>query len=81
MHLMARSRKGTRHFPVVVELDEDGVYLVSCPQFKGCHSYGKTVDEALANIREAIELCLQEEPVGAQRRFVGFREVELEVHG
>ena len=73
--------KGTWHFPVVVEQDEDGVYIVSCPQVKGCHSYGKTVDEALTNIREAIELCLQDEPQEAQPRFIGLREVELEVHG
>jgi len=28
-------------FPVIVETDEDGYYIVSCPLFKGCHSYGK----------------------------------------
>ncbi len=41
-------------FPVVVERDEDGVYIVSCPVLQGCHSYGRTLEEALANIREAI---------------------------
>ena len=42
--------------PILVELDEDGVFIVSCPMFKGCHSYGATIDEALDNIKEVIEL-------------------------
>jgi predicted RNase H-like HicB family nuclease len=48
------------HFPVVIEQDEDEVYIVSCPVFKGCHSYGKTVDEALVNLKEVIEVCVEE---------------------
>ena len=35
------------HLPIIVEQDEDKVYIVSCPQFKGCHSYGSTIDEAI----------------------------------
>lgn len=81
MQAMVRGKKPTRHFPVVVEVDEDGVYIVTCPVFKGCHSYGKTVEEALANIREAIELCIEEAPDAPANRFVGFREVEFEVDG
>lgn len=53
----------TLHFPILLEQDEDGVYIVSCPSFQGCHSYGKTVDEALKNIREVIEISLEETPV------------------
>jgi predicted RNase H-like HicB family nuclease len=49
-------------FPVVIEKDEDGVFIVSCPLFKGCHSYGHTIEEAMENIKEAIILCLEEEP-------------------
>lgn len=49
-----------KQFPVFVEKDEDGFYVVECPLFKGCYSQGKTLDEALSNIREVIELCLEE---------------------
>jgi len=49
-----------KQFPVFVEKDEDGFYVVECPLFKGCFSQGKTLDEALNNIREVIELCLEE---------------------
>ncbi len=48
------------HLPIVIEMDEDGYYIASCPQFKGCHSYGETLEEALENIREVIEICLED---------------------
>ena len=47
-------------FKVFLEPDEDGGYVVVCPSLQGCHSQGDTVEEALANIREAIELCLDD---------------------
>lgn len=47
-------------FKVLLERDEEyGGYVVTCPSIQGCHSQGKTAEEALANIREAIELCLE----------------------
>jgi predicted RNase H-like HicB family nuclease len=65
------------HFPVLLEQDEDGIFIVSCPSFKGCHSYGKTVEEAMVNIREAIEACVEDEKPNMYNRFIGFREVEM----
>jgi predicted RNase H-like HicB family nuclease len=57
-----RITKSTPHkiFPVLLEKDEDGVYIVECPIFSGCYSQGKTVDQALKKIKEVILLCLQE---------------------
>jgi predicted RNase H-like HicB family nuclease len=55
------------------------VFIVSCPAFKGCHSYGRTVDEAIANIREVIAMCLEEEQPEQLNHFVGFREIEVPV--
>ena len=46
--------------PVFIEKDEDGFYVVECPVFEGCYSQGKTVDEALRNIREVIRLIVEE---------------------
>ncbi|MBE8539842.1 type II toxin-antitoxin system HicB family antitoxin [Geoglobus acetivorans] len=65
-------------FPVIVEVDEDGYYIVSCPLFKGCHSYGETIEEALGNIKEVIEMCLEEEGLDESLKFIGYREVEVE---
>ena len=45
--------------PVVLTPDEDGGFVVECPLIPGCISQGDTREEALANIREAIELCLE----------------------
>jgi len=48
-------------FPVLVEKDEDGFFVVECPLIQGCYTQGKTLDEALKNIHEVIELCLEEQ--------------------
>ena len=49
-----------KKFPIIVEQDESGFYVVECPVFRGCFTQGKTIDEALKNIKEVIELCLEE---------------------
>jgi predicted RNase H-like HicB family nuclease len=45
--------------PVVLTRDEDGMFVAECPVIPGCISQGQTREDALANIREAIELCLE----------------------
>lgn len=49
----------TMKFSVTVDRDEDGVWVTSCPAIPGGHSQGATREEALANIEEAIALCLE----------------------
>ena len=46
-------------FSVVLDRDEDGVWVAECPSIPGCVSQGSTREEALENIREAIALCLE----------------------
>ena len=46
-------------YRVIVEQDEDGIYVVEVPALPGCISQGKTRSEALVNIKEAIELYLE----------------------
>ena len=46
-------------FPITVFQDEDGVYISECPVIPGCVSQGKTEDEAIINIGEAIKDCLE----------------------
>jgi predicted RNase H-like HicB family nuclease len=58
--------KGSRQFPVVITKDEDGFYVAECGLFEGCYTQGKTLDEALKNIKEVISLCLEEG--GSKRR-------------
>jgi predicted RNase H-like HicB family nuclease len=45
----------TYHFTIILEREEDGGYHGYCPALKGCHSQGDSLDEAIANVREAIE--------------------------
>ena len=45
-------------FKVVLEVAEEGGFIVSCPAIQGCHSQGDSVEEALENIKEAITGCL-----------------------
>jgi len=69
-----------KNFPVIVEQDEDGVFIVECPALKGCSSYGYTIDEAMANIREAIEVCLEENEIHiSSGKFLGWREIEVAI--
>ena len=44
---------------IVLEKEEDGGYSAHCPALKGCHSQGRTREEALENMQEAIELYLE----------------------
>jgi predicted RNase H-like HicB family nuclease len=62
MHMKKHTLKSVAHkfFPVFLERDEDGVYIVECPVFSGCYSQGKTIDQALKKIKEVITLCLEE---------------------
>ena len=44
---------------VTIDRDETGVWVAECPAIPGCVSQGETKPEALKNVREAIELCLE----------------------
>lgn len=69
---------GERKIPLLVEKGEDGFYVVECPVLKGCYTQGKTIDEALSNIREVIDLILEEK----ENRMIlkNYRPVELSLH-
>ena len=48
------------HLKVVIEEDEVvGGYVVSCPSLPGCFFKGDTIEEALENIKEAVQACLE----------------------
>jgi len=46
-------------FNIIIDRDETGAWIAECPSIPGCFSQGVTKEEALANIREAVELCLE----------------------
>ncbi len=75
---MKPRHKPTRyHLPVLIEQDEDGVFIVSIPTLRGCRSHGRTLNEAMANIAEAAVLCLEDEKPTSGGIFVGVRDLEI----
>jgi predicted RNase H-like HicB family nuclease len=46
-------------FNVTIERDEDGMWVIECPSIPGCVSQVRTKEEALRNVKEAIQLCLE----------------------
>jgi predicted RNase H-like HicB family nuclease len=60
--------------PVLVEKDEDGFFVVECPLLQGCFTQGKTLDEALKNIHEVIELCLEEQKEALVEQLAAIKE-------
>jgi predicted RNase H-like HicB family nuclease len=62
---------------VVIEQDEDGVFIADVPVLPGCHTQGRTREEAMANLREAISLYLETKgpPI---TRVVGFERITIE---
>ena len=69
---------GKPQLPLFVEKDEDGLYVVECPLFEGCYSQGKTLDEALKNIREVIYLIMDERE--SREVLKSYRPRELSLH-
>lgn len=62
----------TKEFYVVIERDEDGLYVGEVPQLKACYSQGETIDELMVNIREVVEMCLEElEETESITEFIG----------
>lgn len=73
-----RDNKHVYLLPLVVEKDEDGFYVVECPLFSSCYTQGKTLDEAMKNIREVIALCLDEKE--NRQRLHAYHPQELSFH-
>ena len=70
-----------RRFTVIIEKDEDGIYVASVPALAGCHTQAKDLNELDDRIREAIKLCLAEQvnEEGATYSFVGVHEIEVAI--
>lgn len=49
-----------KEFYVLIEKDEDGYYIEEVPQLKACYSQGETIDELMENMKEVIEMCIEE---------------------
>ena len=50
-----------REFTVVIERDDDGYFVGSVPQLRGCHTQAKSLDELMDRVKESVQLCLEAE--------------------
>ena len=64
---------------MTLERDETGVIVAECPAIPGCVSQGKTEDEAVENIREAIQACIEARAANGMPLTVVAREIEIAV--
>ena len=64
---------------VTLQRDETGMIVAECPAIPGCISQGKTEAEAIANIREAIQACVESRAANGMPLTVATREVEVAV--
>ena len=71
------------NFPVLIEQDEDGVYVATVPDLRGCHTQAKSMEELFPRIKEVIDLCLEEEKARngdlPQMKFIGVQQFEVAV--
>lgn len=66
------------NYTVLIEQDEDGVYVAKVPDIPGCFSQGKTVEEAVKRVKEAIQVCLEAEDLLYEPlKFIGIQQVEV----
>ena len=66
-------------FRVIIERDEDGCYIATVPELKGCHTQARTLDQLMKRTREAVELYLDylegKSPSVGKMDFVGLQEI------
>ena len=67
-------------FAVLIEQDEDGLYVGIVPDLKGCHTQARSLAELAKRIVEAVKLCLSvEKRKFVQNRFVGVHQLQIAV--
>ena len=71
-------KKQILDFTVLIEQDEDGLYVATVPDIQGCYTQGKTIQEVLERIKEAIELCLEADKEEVEpMKFIGIQRVQI----
>lgn len=68
-----------REFTVVIERDEDGYFVGTVPQLRGCHTQAKSLDELMERMKEAVLLCLEAEGEleEGELQFVGVQRIAV----
>ncbi len=78
--VMLMEPKKALNFTVLIEKDESGTYIAKVPDIPGCYTQGRTVEQAMERIKEAIKACMigdKEEIL--PKKFIGVQQVEVTV--
>ena len=66
-------------FTILIEQDEDGIFVAMVPEIEGCYTQGKTLQEVLERIKEAIEICLESDNKEINPlKFIGIQKMQVE---
>jgi predicted RNase H-like HicB family nuclease len=73
----------TYNFTILIEKDEDGIYVATVPALKGCHTQAKSLEEIYPRIKEAIGLYLEADDLTnteiLQNTFIGVQQLEISI--
>ncbi len=68
----------SKKFTIIIEKDKEGRFVAEVVELPGCHSQAKTMDELIERTKEAIELYLEEQPIGKYTtEFVGVQRIAV----
>ena len=71
-------KRKVRNYTVLVEQDEDGIYVAKVPDIPGCYTQGKTIPQVIERIKEAIQVCLEsDKEERPQMKFIGLQQIEV----
>jgi predicted RNase H-like HicB family nuclease len=75
---MAKLDNKVLNFTVLIEQDEDGIYIAKVPDIIGCYTQGKTVEQAMERIKEAIQVCIEaDDEEIIPLKFIGVQQLEV----
>ncbi len=79
LDLLSYLMSKVHNYTVLIEQDEDGVYVAKVPDIAGCYTQGKSVEEVMVRIKEAIEVCLEAEKEQGYKplKFIGIQQIEV----
>lgn len=69
--------KRSEAFTVIVEQDEEGYFVATVPELRGCYTQAKSLDVLMKRVGEAIAVCLAESPTRNRRTFVGVQQIQV----
>jgi len=72
-----RAAAKTDPFTVLIEQDEEGYFVATVPELRGCHTQARSLDVLMRRVTEVIALCLIDSPRAPRRTFVAIQQVKV----